>query len=52
MGVFTLLYMSNSNNLKASCIPNGEGRTKFLREKKVRKKTEDKIVIYLSTGGH
>ena len=31
--VFTLLCMSNYNNLKALCIPYGEGRTTFLREK-------------------
>ena len=31
------LYMSNSNiNLKALCIPHGEERTKFLREKKLK----------------
>jgi hypothetical protein len=32
-GVFTLLCMLYSNNLKALCIPHGEGRTKFLRKK-------------------
>ena len=36
-GVFTLLCMSNSNNLKALCIPHGEWRTIFLREKKIEK---------------
>jgi len=32
--VFTLLCMSNSNNLKALCIPHGEGKKILERKKK------------------
>ena len=52
--VFALLYMSNSNNLKALCIPHEKDRTKFFRKKKwkasleIQKNNNVKTYIYIS----